>query len=289
MNLEPVEFELGGVVFGGRGRNRILVRDFSLPGAELTTNDTTSPGGPGLILGRDRAGGQVATFSLFTHAFTEADARELERALAAVWQREFAVLESVPLIVRVGGQVFVLFGRPRRWVPPRPTVAMARGRADISCDFQVSDPLVYAGTESSLDLTLVAASSHGLVFPATPPFAWASMVGEPLVRQIVVGGDAPTPLLVTFRGPVSRPWLRVGDVTVQATGDLAYDESLVVDARAGRIARGDGAAWPGMLSPATRLGDLRLAPGVHEVQFGGVDVTGTATATVSWRDAWRSL
>lgn len=281
-------FELAGLEFGhARGRLRTFGWDVGVAGYRAL--DVDRPGGAGRILGRELAVAPSWTLAVRTLAGDEVGAQAAVAELVQAWEPPSRPLATVPLRYRLAGRWRRVYGRPRGVALPTTDVLVHRGRADITCTFDLSHPSHFSDSLRQVVLGVAPASSHGLVFPATPPFSWASMTGEPVVRDLVAGGDAPSPLSVTFRGPVSRPWVQVGDVRVQVTGDLAYDEAVTIDALAGTITRQDGAAWPSMLSPATRLADLWVAPGVHEVMFGGVDVTGTATATIAWRDAWRSL
>lgn len=281
-------FELAGVEFGP-GCD-VLVREFDPGAAAVASADVESPISSGVMPGRDRRRGATWLFSLFTNERDEVAAREAVRPLLAAWAsgEDLRPLETLELRYRVADRWRRVYGRPRSFASPPPSVPLAQGRGDVNAEFFVSDPLHYSDAESVLQLGIVPASSAGLVFPTAPPFTWRSD-GAPQTRLAHVSGDAPTPLRVTFAGPVVRPWVRVGQVLVELTGELAYDETVTVDSRLMTITRADGASVPGMLGARVRLVDLRLPPGEHEVTFGGSDLTGTATATLAWRDAWRSL
>jgi len=43
------------------------------------------------------------------------------------------------------------------------------------------------------------------------------------------------------------------------------------------------------LTRKTRMSTTRLQPGTTVLSFGGTDPTGTATATLSWRNAYTSI
>lgn len=281
-------FELAGVGFGP-GCD-VLVRTFEPAAAAVVTGDVDSPVAAGVLPGRDRRRGASWVFGLFTNERDEVDAREAVRPLIVAWAsgEDLRPLETLALRYRMAGRWRRVYGRPRSFSSPPPLAPLAQGRGDVSAEFFVTDPLHYSDEESAVQLGIVPASSAGLIFPTPPPFTWRSD-GAPQSRFASVGGDAPAPVQVTFTGPVVRPWVRVGDVLVELTGELAYDEAVTVDSRLMTITRADGASVPGMLGARVRLVDLRLPPGEHEVAFGGSDLTGTATARVAWRDAWRSL
>lgn len=281
-------FELGGFEFG-HARGTIRTFGWDTSGIAYRSQDVASPSGDSVLMGRDRrAGGSWALRLRTLSGGGEAGAQAHVAELVRVWQPPPGPIVTVPLRYRLAGRWRRVYGRPRGISLPTTDIMVHQGRAEVEATFDLADPLHYSDAESSLSLGIVSASSAGLAFPTAPPFTWRSD-GAPQSRFAVVGGDAPAPLRVTFTGPVVRPWVRVGDVLVQLTGELAYDETLTVDARLMTITRADGASVPGMLAPRTRMVDLRLPPGEHEVTFGGSDLTGTATATVAWRDAWRSL
>ena len=282
-------FDLDGFTFG-HATGPLRLMDWDAGSLGIDARDVEQPVRDGLLFGRDRGLAPVWTFTLTTLTADETTAREALDAFAQAWRPPSSTTPLAHSVLRyyLNGRWRRAYGRPRTITLPTSGSAMRTGRATIVATFQLADPLHYSDAESSLSLGIVPASSAGLAFPTAPPFTWRSD-GAPQSRFAVVGGDAPTPLRVMLTGPVVRPWVRVGDVLVQLTGELAYDETLTVDARLMTITRADGASVPGALAPRTRMADLRLSPGSHEVTFGGSDLTGTATATVAWRDAFRSL
>lgn len=283
-------FELRGLEFG-HARGPLRTFGWTSGPLDYLTEDSDRPTIGGVVPGRDvrRSRSWVIELRTLAAARDEAGAQELVAALAAMWHPDgLAPGEEVTLRYLLAGRWRRVFGRPRRLEPPSTDVLVRQGRADVTVTFDLTDPLHYSDDEQRVSLGIVPASSAQVRFPTAPPFRWTS-AGEPTVRGAVVGGDVETPMTVRFFGPSSRPWVRVSGVLVQVTGDLAHDQELVVDARRLLITRGDGVPVPGMLTPATRLADLRLAPGVHEVTYGGTDVTGTSRVEVTWRDAWRSL
>src|SRR5699024_3899623 len=102
-------------------------------------------------------------------------------------------------------------------------------------------------------------------------------------------GDAPTPITVTFYGPVANPRLYGVGWELGVTGNLAYHEKITVDALGKCVTRSDGANVYGWLTKYMRLNNAELQPGQHEIWFTGADETGTAKAVVSWSAAYWSL
>ncbi|MCG7284956.1 phage tail family protein [Cellulomonas sp. ACRRI] len=269
-------------------RRPFLLTSLETGETAVRADDTERPGADGVIPGADRLGARTWTIEAATFSDDDATARQRMATLTAAWEPVSSPVDLVPMRYEHEGAWRRVYGRPRRFVETDSGRFARWGAATALATFDVTDPLHYADTESSVGLGIVPASSALLRFPTAPPFRWTSE-GAQTVRGAVVGGTARTPVTARFFGPVSRPWVRVGGVLIQVLGNLAYDQQLVIDGRRALVTRGDETPWSGMLSPATRLSDLRLAPGVHEVVYGGTDVTGTSRVEVAWRDAWRSL
>lgn len=282
-------FELDGLEFG---RVPSPLRTFSWDAGDLTyrARDWDRPHTPGRILGLEQTNAPTWRIGLRTLAGGEVGAHEQVARLAAVWVPP-ADRALVVLRYRLAERWRRVYGRPRRMVLPTTGFLAHLGRADVVAEFDLASPLHFSDDASTVRLPIVPASPHGLRFTAVggPPLRWASADGEPAVRAVTVGGDAPAPVTVTVHGPLSAGWVRIGGTTVRLGVDLAYDEQVTVDALAMSITRGDGASWPGALAASTRMADLYLPPGTHDAYLGGIDVTGTAWASVTWRDAWRSL
>ena len=108
-----------------------------------------------------------------------------------------------------------------------------------------------------------------------------------------MGGTAPAPFVEVIHGPITNPWIAGPGWRFDFLTTLAYDQTLTVDTRpwAQTVLRNDGASLAGTLTRAsTALSDARLLPGGGAwLTFGGIDGTGTATCSVSWRPTYRSL
>lgn len=288
-----MRFETGGVVLDAQ-RGPIVVTDFDPGERTLRTDDVEIRDRAGGIPRRDVEGISLWQFSILTEDDDAATALEHAARVMAAWRPPEALLPGVlvPMVYELAGRRRIVYGRPGAITPPDGRF-VDQGEAELAATWRVLDPLAYSADDGEdgsgqVEIGIVPASSAGLVFPATPPFVWRSS-GEPQSRWAEVGGEAATPLVVTIRGPVTRPWIRVGAVLIELQGSLAYDEQVTIDARRRLVSYADGRPAAGLLSPRSRLADLRLAPGRHEITFGGTDETGTATATIAWRAAWRSI
>jgi hypothetical protein len=182
-----------------------------------------------------------------------------------------------------------VYGRPRRYSGIVPDFIAESGIGHIVCDFQVNDRRHYDDAETSVALTIVPATTGGLEAPLAAPL---STVRSSAPRAGIVAnlGDSDTPVKVVFKGPVTNPWVRSSaGLEVGLTGTLAYDQTVTVDSHSGLVTRQDGSPAAGLLTRKTRLSTTWLQPGTTELTFGGVDPTGTATATLSWRNAYTSI
>lgn len=282
-------FILGGVRFAADGTEPLVVTSFDPGERALRSSDITIDGQPGAIPSSEVENAGTWQFTISALGDTDTETLDHIAALAAAWRP--AALDRpatlVPLRYRLAGRWRRVYGRPGQFSDPD-AAYLDQGEAEALGAFRLLDPLHYDDTETAVDMGIVPASSALLKFPATPPFVWRTAGGE-TSRFAEVGGDSSTPVRIVFRGPVTRPWVRVGGVRVELTGTLAYDQTVTVDSRLLTVTRQNGASAAALLAPRTRLADLRLAPGRHEVTFGGTDETGTASVTVAWRDAWRSL
>lgn len=285
-----MRFVFSGVPFGGPSGD-LLVTGFVPGAADRRNGDTDRPNGDGVILGRDFVGSSTWAFDLVTNRKNVEDALKTAATFGAEWNKEKTRLKpgaTVPLSYEMGGRWRRVFGRPGKYVGPIGTVRAKLGVGEITCDFRVTDPLFYTDAESSAVLTIVPASTGGLMAPLVAPLSTVRS-SAPRVGLVANQGDASTPLRVEFRGPIVDPYIRAAaGWRVSINGSLAYDDVVVVDARAGTVTK-NGSPAAGMLNRVTRLSAAKLPAGASELTFGGTDLTGTATATIRWRDAFTSI
>lgn len=295
--LAEWQFEVEDVVFGSDvGSGMWTEPDQFQPGSpEIRDQDVPNDAGDGVRPGQDFYGAANWSWQLYSNAMNAAGALAASGALRAVWPSE--ALRQDPgavtaLRYRIGGRTRRVYGRPRHWT----TVTSRKvhtGNVGVACDFVVFDHRFYADNEQSVELSLSAVHPDtGVVVPFVPPFiSTASTESHPEV--ITVGGEVPTPVIVEFRGPVTRARLAVPSAgwVAQLTGTVVDDDSVTLDARpwamTSTVASSGGAA---AVSPReTRLAELLLPPGQHTLEFTGIDPSGTARVTVRWRDAYLSL
>lgn len=286
-----MRFVFGGVEFGGPS-GPLLVTGFTPGPAEIRSGDQPAPGRDGVLAGRDFLGSATWAFDLATNREDLAGARETAGALESVWLDPAVRLNpavKVPLSYEIDGEWRRVYGRPGQFVGPGADVLATLGAGKVTCDFRVLDPARYDDEETSVVLTIVPATTGGLQAPLAAPLSTVRS-SAPRAGQVTNTGDLPTPLKVTFHGPITNPWVRAADgLEVGLTGSLAYDQTVTVDPLAGTVTRQDGTPAAGLLTRKTQLTATLLQPGPTELTFGGTDPTGTAKAVLSWRNAHTSI
>lgn len=291
MNQFAIGEEPDSYVFGHRCP--VVVSSFDQGGfGEITAADATMPGADGTVFGRDTMAGRTLTIEMGVNQFDAETGRAAWRDITTRWNRP-AVRSTpgavVPLRMRMPGSATVrVYGRPRKADPANANLLNA-GRVDLICDFQAADNAFYGDVEQTLTLSLLPAlSDGGLSCPIDCPI---DFVAGSSARPVGVtnAGDLPTWPVIEFRGPVTNPAVEFAatGLTLTLSTALAYDQTVTIDTRpwVRTALRGDGASMAGYLS-GPRLADLALPPGSTVVGFHGIDLTGTSSCVVRWRDAF---
>lgn len=285
-----VRFRFDGLEFGGPV-GPLLVTGFDPGPAEVRNGDSDRSQRDGAIAGRDFLGKRTWGISVSTIADDIDGALALERQLASRWGNEKFrknPLVTYPLAYELGGRWRRVYGRPDRYAGINGDLSSMSGAGTIECDFRVLDPRFYDDAESVVQLTIVPASTGGLMAPLVAPLSTVRS-SEPRAGLVDNLGDVPTPLKVVFKGPVTNPWVRAAaGWEIGLVGTLAYDQTVTVDALEGTVLRGSTPV-AGMLTRKTRLSSSMLPVGSSELTFGGTDPTGTASVELRWRNAFTSL
>jgi len=307
--LSEKQFELKGVVFGWGCPVDVHQGGWNPGGKNTRNRDVEHPTRDGMRPGKDLAGPQTHAFSLFANQENEHDAWATVEALQYAWdadEERKKAGEVLPLRYCIAGQTRRVYGRPRRWTPSS-TETGVTGRIDIEADFVTVDQIVYEDELQfeTFPIAIPTDTTAGVVAPLVPPFSSAAG-SSTTIYSITVGGTRPTPVWITFKSPYglagasvrvterSKPVgapadYRLTDWTAALRDPLGVSDEVTIDARPWITAatRSDGSGV--RVSPrVTRIHELWLPPGGHSVAFTGNDPTGTATATVSWRNARRS-
>lgn len=301
--LQEYQFELEDIVFGLDAPMCTIEGSFSPGSPDQRLNDAAIEGGDGLRPGAELLGVASWSWQLFADGQTSAEALAHIARLRAVWPTEALRAQPdvlVPLRYNLGERVRRVYGRPRRWTPTTNN-GLLSGTAGVACDFTVFDHRYYDDAEQSASVDILPAQRNsGVRVPFVPPFTSRAAVG-PRSTTITVEGDTPTPAIITFEGPVLKPRLTVllnpdedgnpADRWIAEIPSLvASGDPVTVDARpwVRTVTRKSGGGV--RTSPRiTKIDQLLLPPGRHELVFTGEDPSGEATVTVKWRNAHASL
>lgn len=277
---------VGGLEFGHR-EDDYGIHDFD-PTPALSTSRIDRPLSDGRWAGRDLRPGELWVFELVVNATGLDAAVAASNRLEAVWTdpafRQPGALVELSYDPDHVGRWRTVYGRFGRFTRIKPDIWARNGGGRILAEFEVLDPRKYGTAAHSVSIPLVASSTGGLIAPLVAPLMTTKWSGES-ARAITVTGDAPTPLAVTFHGPLTDPQVRVGGQVVGIVGEVAGDLPVTVDGRTQVVSRGDGVAVPGRLSRRSRLDALTVAPGTHTVTFTGASSTNTGYVEIRWRDA----
>lgn len=286
--MKDGEIEVGGYTTGPD--LPVFVTQLDVGALTPIVQDQQNPNGDNLFFGRDYVSPPV-----WKLAFCVGEGTGPGEALAALARLQRAWRTAVDM--RVPGAVTTLsygaagrtrrvYGRPRNFTPSV-TENIEDGNVVATAEFALADTYHYANELSSLTVDLIPGNAGGLISPLLSPMT--TVAGGKRQGLIVVGGDAPTPVTVDFKGPVRNPVASSTGWEIGLRASLAYDQTVTVNVREGTVLRNDGASLGGSLTRNTYLPEARLLPGNREIIFEGIDPTGTASCKVSWRSAFESF
>lgn len=155
-------------------------------------------------------------------------------ALAAIEQ--YAPMDGVEraLVVNDGDGAWYRMARvTARSVPQDQN--FRQGPLSCSMQFLCADPRRYSLTSNSVQVT-IPTSVGGLNYPLNYPLDYGSFTGGG--AQVNNGGAVATPIVATFRGPLTNPVLTATDHITWQLGfglSLAAGETLVVDTSEGTV------------------------------------------------------
>lgn len=288
--MEEGQFQLGDTVWGDG--TELIVEGGDMPMPEVRDEDAENPLGHGGFAGRDRLGFTSWSWDLATDTGADDDPRHALHVfedLADTWRESINLApgELLPLRYRVFGRTRRVYGRPRRLDTPKPDLLTRLGQARGAIDFKLFDPFTYDDVEQSIVVGQIGTEAGVLVWPFTWPALWGVQPGQS-AGVLDVGGRAPTPLMVDFRGPVTNPWLRIGDWTIGLVGTVAAGKTVTVDTRAPGSITLNGQSVRTMLAQNARLSG-RVKPGPTQVSYGGMDPTNSSSVMIRWRSAYYSI
>lgn len=269
--------------------------DFTYP--EIRTSDVAREARDGVMPGRDYFGARTISIECFTNGKTMREARAMASHVLSRWRDAAVRLEAgilAPLDFQAVDDATVrrVYGRPRRADDPDFGVIMRQGRASFTLEFEVMDPVFYAGGDEGLESATIrvvaGGSGTGWRFPIRWPVR-TEAVAERREGALQVTGELPTAAQISFHGPGRRMSLdgnRGWHVGLDPSVELAYDEVITVDPLAGTVRSNRRGDFYGALDRRSQVTGIMLRPGMENVFFSAVDQSNTAYATVSWRPAF---
>lgn len=285
--LQDGDFELDGYMFSGSRRRPLYVQGFGVSSSGDRTQDVLNPFGEDAQQGRDFRVPPLWTFGLRVgHGGAAATLANLA-ALTQAWNKKAAVpgAESV-LRYAIAGRTRLVYGRARELFPDF-SQAFDLGRVVASAKFQTKDTWFYDDEVQSLTVGLIPVNAGGLKAPLRAPLT--ASPGSSRQGLVAVGGDAPAPLEVVFKGPILNPVASSTGWQVGLNATLAYDQTVTINTRTGTALRNDGVSLAGALTRRTYLPEARLRPGSREIVFAGTDASGLSSCTVRWRNTFYSF
>lgn len=289
----PDELSLAGVGFG-IGLNVSVDDDgWDTGDAEWITQDSFNQVRGNRNFGRDTLSGPTWTWAMHVNRSDTIEALESLGELRTAWIAQDAIDEPGRMsIVRyqVGERIRRVYGRPRKWAAP-PSNRILGGYIPITATFDTVDSLMYDDEADSTTINFVNESDGGFTFPVT--FPTTTLPAGQREGAIHVGGKVPTYPIIRFTGPITDPYLTCGDLwTLKLNMSILPGHYVEIDTRPWKLSvlRDGLYSEAGKLSRRTWLKDIILpADGPQDLAFGGVSEEGTATATVSWRNAYASI
>ncbi|WP_291280006.1 hypothetical protein [Galactobacter sp.] len=183
-----------------------------------------------------------------------------------------------------------VYGRPAAFAGITPDFVASLGLGLLDLQFTQLDPRHYSAAEHQAVIPVAPASYGGIIAPLVAPITTVAS-GVPRAGSIDNAGDLPSPARVVFKGPCRNPVLTTdAGYKIGYVGSIAYDQTVTLSAWDSTVIKSPPrASVAGDLDRRTRLSRLVVPAGHSEWYFEATDQTGTATATVYWRDSFTAM
>lgn len=200
----------------------------------IDSSNTLRPSSHGAWVGKKLVGQRIITWS---GKFAPEDIVEWNNLLTELKQAFTCPMdtEEYSLVVRTRGESKLVFGTVSARSIPMDYSYSYYG-ASVTIQFECSDPRKYSLGENTRFLSMPSDTEDGLDYPLVYPLDYG-VDALTNTGNMFNDGSAPTPVLLTFHGPVTNPVL-VNTTTNQTLGFdivLAGSDTLVVDTRRGTV------------------------------------------------------
>jgi hypothetical protein len=274
------QIEMRGLLIGSG--TDFLISDDGIDGfgtTDLRTSDVARPQAHGLFQQRTWLGQRDIDFEILVVGDTQAEVLTNLQTLGEAFAPASST-EAEALALRVGGSVFLAYGRPDKTAAD--VSLIQSGLAKVKTRFVATDPLLYDATENA-DSSGGASVTGGHGYPHAYPHGYGTVVSGSIAATNA--GNFETYGTATITGPCTNPTvtlIETGEtlsctITVEATDSLVIDfkeRTVTLNGTASRSNTVDrpGSTW------------FALAPGVNTVQFS--QDSGSGSMSWAWRDAW---
>lgn len=291
----PFRLKYRGMTFGGESDSLVVTEELTPPTFDLRNEYQDKLGADGQLASRDWVGAGSWQMTIISNLNDLASGVDAFGALEQLW-RDRSVRNStatVPLDYSLndGETWFRVYGRPGQWTSLTDGDGrVMQGVVTGDVEFKQLDPAHYSAAEHRVVIPVVPASHGGIVAPLVAPITTVAS-GEPRVGGIDNAGDLSSPARVVFHGPCTNPVLTTDKgYKIGYVGSIAYDQTVTISAWDSTIIKTPPrASVAGDLDRRTRLSRLVVPSGHSEWYFEATDATGTASATVYWRDAYTAM
>lgn len=290
----PSEDAADGFVFGIGAEVSVNDGGFDPGEVDWQTQDTKNTRRGVTSFGRDVPGAKTWAWESHANGDDVYQAVDILERFADAWMLEDLALqpgEQTCLRYQLAGRARRIYGRPRRYAAP-PTNQILNGYTDVSHDFSTVDSYTYDDVESSITIPYISTSlGGGIVLPAVMPVIMEASNGNG-GGQVNVSGTAKAYPIIRFNGPWVNPSMTTDHWTLAWTGSIPNGDYVEIDARpwALTVLNSLGASQVGGIDRRTWLEDIWFAPNsAPQISLGGVASSGSATATLRWRNTWKSL
>lgn len=290
----PTEDAANGFVFGIGAEISVNNEGFDPGENEWITQDSVNTRRGNNAFGRDVLGAKTWVWESHADRTSVEEAVDTLERFSAAWAPEDLVERpgtQTALRYSIAGRERRVYGRPRRYAAP-PNNMILGGYVPVTHDFKLVDPRTYDDDESSALISYSSTIEHGgFVFPAVFPLVTSANVGTG-VSQITVGGNAKTYPIIRFNGPWTNPAMITPDWEIAWFGGLSAGEWVEIDTRPWKLTvlNQSGASAVEGLSKRVYFEDIVLKPNTQpQISLDGISTSGSATASIRWRNAWTSL
>jgi hypothetical protein len=250
----------------------------------VDSSNTLRPASHGAWVGKKLLGQRILTWKGRFSAPRDEWAVEIKRLKSAFSPPSGT--EELTIVVSTRDEMLMAFGTVSARVIPMNYQYGYYG-AQVTIQFECSDPRKYSLGENTAFISMPDLITDGLDYPLVYPLDYGAE-GTPSQLIVTNDGDAPSPVVLNFVGPVTNPTL-ISQTTGERLGFeivLTADDTLTVNTRLGTVILNGTAdrLYTRTLTSSPILG-FDLMPGDNEMQAIGDEWEVGAGIEIVYRDA----